>query len=69
MDLRAIVLKEIRRRDMSAYRLAQLTGLPMRTLQRFTAGDNDLRLDALGRVLDVLGFEIRPAQRRKGKVQ
>ena len=64
MDLRSIILKEIQKRKMSAYRLAKLTGLPARTLQRFMGGENDLRLEALEKVLDKLGFEVR---QRKGK--
>ncbi len=64
MDLLEIITDAMREQDVSSYRLARLSGVPERTVMRFTAGQNELRAKALAKLLDALGMEIR---RKKGK--
>lgn len=62
------VLREtIRRRGLTAYRLAKQTGVSVDAIQRFINGERGLRLDTFDVLCAALGLELvepRPRRRR-----
>lgn len=64
---RKIIQKEVKRQGLSGYRIAQLTGVPMRTVQHYLADGSDLGGEKVAKIAKVLGLELRPAKRKKGK--
>ncbi len=64
---RKIIQQEAKRQDVSGYRLAQLSGIPMRTVQHYLAGGSDLGGERVAKIAKVLGLELRAAKRKKGK--
>lgn len=65
MTFQEIVRREAERQDLSGYRIAQMTGLPMRTVQRYIYGKTDLAGRRIEKIAAALGLELRPARRRK----
>ena len=59
-DVRSIVDQQMKRLDMTVYKLAKLTGISYQTLRNFLDGTHEMRSDKLGLVMDVLKLEIRP---------
>lgn len=69
MSFWEIIKAEGHRRGLSGYRIAQLSGVPMRTVQAYLAGDCDLSGERLAKIADALGLELRPKRpRTKAKV-
>lgn len=66
MSFRKIILAEVKRQALSGYRIAQLSGVPMRTVQAYLAGIRDLTGERLARIAEALGLELRP-RRKKGQ--
>ena len=66
MSFRKIIGTEVTRQGLSGYRVAKLSGIPMRTVQAYLAGSRDLTGERLARIVDALGLELRP-KRRKGR--
>ena len=67
MGFRKIIEREASRRRWSAYRVAQEAGLPIRTVQRYMAGDSDLHGESVAAICEALGLELRPKEpQRKG---
>jgi hypothetical protein len=72
-DLREVVLKELRRREWSHYRLVQaLKGkrpgkkdVPPVTLYEFLRGETPINSNDLGLIFEALELEIRPASGRR----
>ena len=62
---RRIIQDEAERQCLSGYRIAKSSGLPMRTVQQYLAGDCDLGGERVAKIADVLGLELRPAKRRR----
>jgi len=52
------VLSEIRRQEISGYRLQKLTGMPLRTVQRFLDADGSPTVATLEMVAKALGVTI-----------
>ena len=69
MSFRKIVQAEAKRRGVSGYRLAKESGVAMRSVQAFLAGESDMASENVFKVAAVLGLELRPKRRRvkKGK--
>lgn len=67
MGFREIVKREADKQEMSGYRLAQLSGVPMRTVQRFLSGTTDVTAHNLEAIARALGLELRPAARKSRK--
>jgi transcriptional regulator with XRE-family HTH domain len=63
MSFRSIVKKEAGRRGWSGYRLGKESGVPIRTIQKFLAGDADMTAGRLERICLVLGLELRPMRK------
>lgn len=62
------IAQEARRQKLSGYALAKLSGVPMRTVQAYLAGDTDLAGRRIEKLAAALGLELRPARSgSKGK--
>jgi hypothetical protein len=57
----------VRDSSVTRYRLAQVTGIAESTLCLFVRGERGIRLDSIDRLMDVLGLEIGPRRKGKGK--
>lgn len=66
-DFRAVIKRELERRGWSAYRLGKESGLPIRTVQAYVAGQCDLMAERVAAMCDALGLELGPKRRQKGK--
>ena len=66
MSFRKVILAEVERRGLSAYRVAMMADLPKRTVQRYFAGHSDLLGERVARIAAALGLGLRPLPRRKG---
>lgn len=64
--IRATIRKEAARRGLSGYALAKLSGIPMRTVQRYLAGGADIGGDRLDKILKVLGLRLVRANMKGG---
>ena len=53
-----LISKEIEKRQLSQYKIAQDTGVKQPSLSRFMNGGS-LKMETAGVLLDYLGFEIR----------
>ena len=68
MSFRKIILAEVSRQGLSGYRIAKLSGLPMRTVQAYLAEDCDLTGERVAQIAATLGLDLRPKARlTKGK--
>ncbi|MBI5864818.1 MAG: hypothetical protein HZB38_09975 [Planctomycetes bacterium] len=65
MNLRKIIQDEAARQEMSGYRIGQLSGVPMRTVQAFLSGASDLSSGRLEKIMHALGLELRPVKRTR----
>ena len=59
MSFRKVIAAEVRRQGLSGYRLAKLSGLPIRTVQAYLAEDFDLTGERLARLTKALGLELK----------
>jgi len=67
MSFRKIIQAEAKRRGLSGYRIAKMSGVPMRTVQAYLAEDCDLTGERLAIIAKALGLELRPTHREKSK--
>ena len=65
IDFRREIKREMKRRGWSAYRLAQIAGMPHRGVQRYITANQDATGERLSRMLDALGFELKRPRKRK----
>lgn len=63
-SFRSIIKDEAARRGISGYRLAQMSGVPMRSVQQYLADDADLRGERVAALADALGLGLRPISKR-----
>ncbi len=67
---REIIIREMKRRGWSSYRLGKESGVSIRTVQRYTSGGCDLLAERVAKLCVTLGLELRPvrkpASKRKG---
>lgn len=59
MSFRETILKELKKRDWSAYKLGQESGLPIRTVQAYLAGRLDTSGERLAAMCDALELELK----------
>ena len=59
--------RAVRESGMTRYALSKTTGVSQAVLCRFVAGTAGMSLDSIDRLMDVLGLEIRPRKRARGK--
>jgi len=64
---RETIIRELKRRGWSSYRLGQESGVPIRTVQRYTSGGCDLRGETVALMCKALGLELRPHKQTKGR--
>lgn len=67
MSFRQTIKREAKRQGMSGYRLGKLSGVPMRTVQRFLSGATDLTAENLEAIAKVLGLTLRASRQRKDR--
>jgi transcriptional regulator with XRE-family HTH domain len=67
VNLRKIIQDEASRQGLSGYRIAQLSGVPMRTVQAYLSGASDLSGGRLEKIMNALGLEVRATKRRNAK--
>ena len=67
MSFRKIIQSEVQRQELSGYRVAKLSGIPMRTVQAYLAEDCDLTGERVARIAKALGLELSTKRRRKGR--
>lgn len=65
MTFRRIIIGTARKQGLSGYALAKLADLPMRTVQAYLAGENDLAGGRIEKLAAVLGLALRPVTRNK----
>jgi transcriptional regulator with XRE-family HTH domain len=65
MSFRKVIQAEVKRRGLSGYRVAKLSGVPMRTVQAYLAEDCDLAGERIARIARALGLELRPKRRQQ----
>jgi transcriptional regulator with XRE-family HTH domain len=63
-QLPRLLRKEIKRRGLSQYRIAEDTGIKQPSLSRFLNGGS-LKMETAAVLLDYLGYEVRPKRRRQ----
>ena len=63
--IRDTIIREMKRRGWSAYRLGQESDVPIRTVQRYVAGHCDLVGERIGKLCGALGLALR--RTRKGR--
>lgn len=61
-NVREIVVKQMKERDWTAYRLAIESGVVEQTVRNFVLKKREIRSDLLEKLLSALGLEIRPKQ-------
>ena len=66
MSFRKIIQVEVKRQGLSGYRVAKLSGVPLRTVQAYLAEDCDLVGERVARIAKVLGLAL-TRQARKGR--
>jgi transcriptional regulator with XRE-family HTH domain len=67
MSFQDLIRREAEKQGLSGYRIAKLSGVPMRTVQAYLAGDTDLAGRRIERIAAVLGLELRRVRRRAEK--
>jgi transcriptional regulator with XRE-family HTH domain len=63
-SLADVLRQEIERREWTAYRLAQESGVSLPTARRFLLGLNDPSLSNVEKILDAIGWTIAPKGRK-----
>jgi transcriptional regulator with XRE-family HTH domain len=63
-QLPRLLRKEIKRRGLSQYRIAEDTGIKQPSLSRFLNGGS-LKMETAAVLLDYLGYEVRPKRRHQ----
>jgi transcriptional regulator with XRE-family HTH domain len=67
VSFRKVIQAEVKRQGLSGYRVAKVSGVPMRTVQAYLAEDCDLTGERLAKIAEALGLELRPMRRRSRK--
>ena len=67
MSFREAILKELKRRDWSAYRLGKEAGVPIRTVQKYLTGQCDMAGERVEVLCKALGLKL-AANAKKKKV-
>lgn len=62
-SFRQIIQEELSRRAWTGYRLGKESGVPIRSVQAYLAGQVDMSGGRLERLCDALGLELRPKRK------
>jgi transcriptional regulator with XRE-family HTH domain len=65
MSFDTIIRREAKRQGLSGYRIGKMSGVPIRTVQAYLAGDCDLMGARIAKIAAALGLELRPVRRAK----
>lgn len=65
MEFQEIIRREAKRQGISGYRLARLSGVPMRTVQAYLAGSTDLAGRRIEKIATALGLALRRFRSKK----
>ena len=65
MDLRRLIRKELDRQMMTQTRLAKLAHMTLPRVNDYLNGKRDVYAKTAGRMLEVLGLEVRPTHARR----
>ncbi len=68
MSFQETIQREARRQRLTGYRIGKLSGIPIRTVQRYLAGDTDLAGRRIEKIAAALGLGLLPKRRWKGQV-
>ncbi len=69
MSFRDIIVREADRKGLSGYAIGKASGEPIRTVQRYLSGENDLKGEKVARIAAALGLELRPVRRARRKAR
>lgn len=64
ISIRKAVIGEAKRRGLSGYALSKLSGVTMRSVQRYLSGEKDVPTAKADAMLSALGFKLTPPRRR-----
>lgn len=67
MSFQRIIHAETKRQGLTGYRLGKLSGVPIRTVQKYLSGSGDLLGERVAKVAMALGLELRPVSRKGRK--
>jgi transcriptional regulator with XRE-family HTH domain len=67
MSFQKTIKREAERQGLSGYRIGKLSGVPIRTVQAYLAGDTDLAGRRIERIAQALGLKLRPAREPRKK--
>ncbi len=67
MSFQQTIQREARRQGLSGYRIAKLSGVPMRTVQAYLSGETDLAGRRIEKIAAVLKLELRLQRAAKGR--
>ena len=62
-----LIRRSIRADGRSLYRLAKDTGIAVSVLQRFMSGERGLNLATAEKICRVVGLDLRPVKKTKGR--
>jgi ribosome-binding protein aMBF1 (putative translation factor) len=65
VTFREVIKKALDARGWSGYRLAKEADLPMRTVQAYLAGENEITSGRLAAICSALGLELREARKSR----
>jgi hypothetical protein len=57
------IKREAERQELTGYRIGKLSGVPIRTVQAYLAGDTDLAGRRIEAIAAALGMELRSTRR------
>jgi len=66
-SFRKVIKAEVKRQGLSGYKIAQLTGIPMRSVQDYLSENHDMAGERLSEIARVLGLELHQKRRRTKK--
>jgi len=67
MDIGDVLKKAIERAGVTRYVISKETGIEQSALSRFISGERGLSMEAIGKLCEYLGLELRPKAKRKAR--
>ena len=67
MSFREAIIRELKRRDWSAYRLGKKAHVPIRSVQAYLAGRCDMAGENVAKLCAALGLKLVATSERKAK--
>jgi transcriptional regulator with XRE-family HTH domain len=69
MSFQQTIRREAKRQGLSGYAIGKRSGVPIRTVQAYLAGDCDLMGERIAKIAAALGLGLRPTRQRKGRAE